>query len=94
MPPCHGGGRGFESRQGRLPEVTADDLVVSILDVRTRDWTWTANIPGFGLLSDDFPDPHLWISTVHDGVVSLPPAEPLTSSPPEPGWRRSTPTSC
>ena len=45
---------------------------MSILDVRIRDLPWTANIPGFGLLSDDFPDPHLWISTVHDGVVSLP----------------------
>ncbi len=62
--------------------VAGDDLVVSILDVQTRDWTWTANIPGFGLLSADFPDPHLWISTVHDGVVSLPigidlPAQPM-----------------
>jgi acetamidase/formamidase len=59
-----------------------DDLVVSILDVSTRDWAWTANIPGFGLLSDDFPDPHLWISRVHDGLVSLPigidlPAQPM-----------------
>jgi acetamidase/formamidase len=59
-----------------------NDLVVSILDVRTRDWTWTANIPGFGLLSEDFPEPHLWISTVGNGVVSLPigvdlPAQPM-----------------
>lgn len=62
--------------------VAGDELVVSLLDVQTRDWTWTANIPGFGLLSDDFPDPHLWISTVHEGVVSLPigidlPAQPM-----------------
>ena len=65
----------------RVDGVSAgDDLVVSILDVQTRDWTWTANIPGFGLLSDDFPDPHLWISTVHDGVVSLPIGIDL------PGW--------
>ena len=59
-----------------------DDLVVSILDVTTSEWAWTANIPGFGLLSDDFPDPHLWISPVHDGLVTLPigidlPAQPM-----------------
>jgi acetamidase/formamidase len=59
-----------------------DDLTVSILGIETRGWTWTANIPGFGLLSDDFPDAHLWISPVRDGVVSLPigidlPAQPM-----------------
>ena len=59
-----------------------DDLAVSILAVETRGWAWTANIPGFGLLSNDFPDPHLWISSMRDGVVSLPigidlPAQPM-----------------
>ena len=49
-----------------------DELTVSILAIETRNWAWTANIPGFGLLSDDFPDAHLWISRVNDGVVSLP----------------------
>lgn len=59
-----------------------DDLVVDILDIAVRDWTWTANIPNFGLLADDFPDPLLRISTVRDGVVTLPsgieiPARPM-----------------
>lgn len=26
-----------------------------------RGWGWTANIPGFGLLADQFPDPALWV---------------------------------
>jgi acetamidase/formamidase len=59
-----------------------DDLVVTIEEIATSEWSWTANIPGFGLLSDDFPDPHLWISSVHDGLVSTPvgldvPARPM-----------------
>ncbi len=36
-----------------------DALVVEILDVSVGTWGWTANIPGFGLLAEDFPDPHL-----------------------------------
>jgi acetamidase/formamidase len=47
-----------------------DDLVVEILEIATENWAWTANIPGFGLLSDDFPEPRLWISTVRDGVIT------------------------
>jgi len=49
-----------------------DDLVVEILEIATEDWAWTANIPGFGLLGDDFPDPHLWISTVGDRTMTTP----------------------
>jgi acetamidase/formamidase len=41
-----------------------DTLVVEILDVALDDWGWTANIPGFGLLADEFPEPHLRISHV------------------------------
>jgi acetamidase/formamidase len=47
-----------------------DDLVVEILEIATENWAWTANIPGFGLLSDDFPEPRLWISTVRDGIIT------------------------
>ncbi len=39
-----------------------DALVVEILDVALDDWGWTANIPGFGLLADEFTEPHLRIS--------------------------------
>lgn len=41
-----------------------DALEVEILDFRARDWGWTAIIPGFGLLTDEFPDPWLRISQV------------------------------
>ena len=39
-----------------------DSLLVEVLDISVRDWGWTANIPGFGLLADQFPEPalHLW----------------------------------
>lgn len=39
-----------------------DALEVTILDLKTADWGWTANIPGFGLLADKFSDPalHIW----------------------------------
>jgi acetamidase/formamidase len=41
-----------------------DVLEVEILSLRPRDWGWTAIIPGFGLLADEFPEPWLQISTV------------------------------
>ena len=39
-----------------------DALRVRILDMTPSGWGWTANIPGFGLLADQFPDPalHMW----------------------------------
>jgi acetamidase/formamidase len=35
---------------------------VTLLSFAPSGWGWTANIPGFGLLADEFPDPrlHLW----------------------------------
>src|ERR671933_2750944 len=41
-----------------------DVLEVEILELRPRDWGWTAIIPGFGLLSDEFTEPWLRISEV------------------------------
>jgi acetamidase/formamidase len=41
-----------------------DVLVVEIVEFRPRDWGWTALIPGFGLLADEFPEPWLRISRV------------------------------
>ncbi|KAI0325073.1 Formamidase [Cubamyces sp. BRFM 1775] len=38
-----------------------DTLRVDVLDVHTADWGWTALIPGFGLLADEFPEPALKI---------------------------------
>lgn len=50
-----------------------DALVIDILDVAVDNWGWTAAIPGFGLLADQFPDPHLSISPIGDGFAELPP---------------------
>jgi len=41
-----------------------DVLAVEILELRPGDWGWTALIPGFGLLADEFPDPWLRISSI------------------------------
>lgn len=71
-----------------------DALVVDILDLETSDWGWTAAIPGFGLLADEFPDPHLRISKITDGTAELLPGIGLPVvpmigtigvAPPEPG---------
>jgi acetamidase/formamidase len=73
-----------------------DVLAVEILELRPRDWGWTAIIPGFGLLADEFTDPWLRISEVDAsagrvrfaGDISLP-FEPFPGTigvaPPEPG---------
>ncbi|MBM3583543.1 MAG: acetamidase [Alphaproteobacteria bacterium] len=39
-----------------------DALKVEILEFGASGWGWTACIPGFGLLADQFPDPalHIW----------------------------------
>jgi acetamidase/formamidase len=41
-----------------------DVLQVDLLEFRPRGFGWTAIIPGFGLLADEFPDPWLRISSV------------------------------
>jgi len=48
-----------------------DALKVTICDLMPSGWGWTANIPGFGLLNDDFPDAalHLW---KYDKVLTKP----------------------
>jgi acetamidase/formamidase len=43
-----------------------DVLSVEILELRPRDWGWTAIIPGFGLLADEFSEPWLRISEVSE----------------------------
>src|SRR5476651_2149437 len=39
-----------------------DLLKITLLSFRPSGWGWTANIPGFGLLADQFSDPklHIW----------------------------------
>jgi acetamidase/formamidase len=41
-----------------------DALAVEILELDPQAWGWTAIIPGFGLLADEFPEPWLNISRV------------------------------
>jgi acetamidase/formamidase len=41
-----------------------DVLAVEILEFRPREWGWTALIPGFRLLADEFPEPWLRISRI------------------------------
>ena len=36
-----------------------DILTVEVLDIHTEGWGWTAVLPGFGLLPEDFPDAYL-----------------------------------
>lgn len=71
-------------------------LAIDILELRPRDWGWTAIIPGFGLLADEYPDPWLRISEIDASAdrvrfghgVSLP-YDPFPGTigvaPPEPG---------
>ena len=44
-----------------------DTLAVEILELRTKEWGWTAIIPGLGLLPDDFPSSYLRIFDLTDG---------------------------
>lgn len=71
-----------------------DALVIDVLDMAVGDWGWTACIPGFGLLADDFPDAHLRVSAIGDGGAELLPGLPVPVvpmigtigvAPPEPG---------
>ncbi len=48
-----------------------DAVAVTFLDFKPSGWGWTANIPGFGLLADQFPDPALHIWT-YDAVSMAP----------------------
>jgi acetamidase/formamidase len=41
---------------GAMP---GDALKVTLLDFASLGWGWTAIVPGFGLLADEFPDPEL-----------------------------------
>jgi len=71
-----------------------DAVVVEVLSIDLDDWGWTAIIPGFGLLSDQFPRPHLRISTVTSRFAELLPGVRIPVAPfigtiglamPEPG---------
>jgi acetamidase/formamidase len=44
-----------------------DTLAVEVLDLHTEGWGWTAILPGFGLLPEDFPEPYLRIFDLTGG---------------------------
>jgi acetamidase/formamidase len=50
-----------------------DVLQVDIHSIDIGDWGWTANIPGFGLLADEYPDPflHVWELDPEKGVAQF-----------------------
>jgi len=60
-----------------------DVLQVDILEIETRDWGWTANIPGFGLLADEYPDPflHTWAFDWERGVAPFRPGIAIPLDP-------------
>jgi acetamidase/formamidase len=80
-----------------------DILQVSLLGFEPSGWGWTANIPGFGLLADDFKDPALRLWT-YDATTLAPalcgawgrvPLKPFTGTiglaPAEPGLHSIVP---
>ena len=48
-----------------------DILAVEVLDMHTAGWGWTAVLPGFGLLPEDFPDAYLKIFDLTNGDYTL-----------------------
>jgi acetamidase/formamidase len=48
-----------------------DVLAVELLEFRPPEWGWTAIIPGFGLLADEYPEPWLRISRVDAGTATV-----------------------
>jgi acetamidase/formamidase len=58
-----------------------DALQVELLSFEPADWGWTANIPGFGLLADEFPDAHLRITRLADGAGELLPGIRIPLAP-------------
>ncbi len=77
-----------------------DTLQVDLLDFQPGNWGWTAAIPGFGLLADEFPDPALRITRL-DGpraeflpgvrVPLAPFCGVLGVAPPKPGPHSTIP---
>ena len=55
-----------------------DVLAVEILEFAPKPWGWTAIIPGFGLLAEEFPDPWLNISTVDQAAQTVAFADGVT----------------
>lgn len=79
-----------------------DAVTVRVVELVVDNWGWTACIPGFGLLADEFTDAHLAISAVSSNEVTLPFGPVLPTVPmigtlglalPEPGPHSLVPPS-
>lgn len=58
-----------------------DALEIEIVDFAEGSWGWTAIIPGFGLLADEFEDPFLHISRYDAASVEFTPEIRLPTRP-------------
>lgn len=58
-----------------------DTLQVELLDFTPGDWGWTAAIPGFGLLTEEFPDAALRITRLASGVAEFLPGVRIPLAP-------------
>ena len=58
-----------------------DSLEIELLDFQPADWGWTASIPGFGLLADEFTDPALRITQLADGLAEFLPGLRIPLAP-------------
>jgi acetamidase/formamidase len=58
-----------------------DTLEIELLDFQPAEWGWTASIPGFGLLTDDFPDPALRITRLAEGMAEFLPGVHIPLAP-------------
>ncbi len=58
-----------------------DTLQIELLELQPADWGWTALIPGFGLLADEFPEPALHIWRLADGWAEFAPGVRIPLAP-------------
>jgi acetamidase/formamidase len=63
---------------GAMP---GDALEIDLLDLQPADWGWTASIPGFGLLADDFPEAALRITALGGRVAEFLPGVRVPVAP-------------
>jgi acetamidase/formamidase len=58
-----------------------DTLEIELLDVVPADWGWTAAIPDFGLLADEFPGGALRVTRLGDGTAEFLPGVRIPLAP-------------
>jgi acetamidase/formamidase len=73
-----------------------DALKVTLLSFTPSGWGWTAVIPGFGLLADQFPEPALHLWTYDPQSLARRSTDPAggsrsSRSAGPSGWRRARP---